>query len=99
MSQAACHQRPPYTTTRVRLMCRALGARAQVQDLLSSVFSSGPLTAAEMSKFTSAGLSGLANFPSIPLVGAPALVVRGALVTLSWVSARRMARPCFRLFL
>lgn len=51
-------------------MCRALG-RVQVQDLLSSVFSSGPLTAAEMSKFTSAGLSGLANFPSIPLVGPP----------------------------
>ncbi len=39
-----------------------------MQDFLSTVFSSGPLTAAEMSKFTSAGLSGLANFPSMPMV-------------------------------
>ncbi|KAK9831959.1 hypothetical protein WJX81_003135 [Elliptochloris bilobata] len=46
---------------------QGLASRPQVHDLLSSVFSSGPLTPAEMSKFTSAGLSGLANFPSIPL--------------------------------
>jgi len=53
---------------------------AQVQDFLSTVFSSGPLTAAEMSKFTSAGLSGLANFPSMPMVPPPRPSQRPALL-------------------